>query len=134
MKKFLLFHLVILLAVTLTACGGGGPPTKIESKMTEYKFDPTEYTVAAGKEITLKITNDGAALHEFVIMKHGLTVGEKFGPEDEENIFWEVEVDSGASKTVTIPALSETGEYQVVCGTEGHVEKGMLGKLIVLAP
>ena len=134
MKK-ILFHLVVfvLLAVTLTACGGGGPPTKIKSSMTDFKFDPTEYTIAAGKEITLEIENVGAASHEFVIMKHGLTVGDKFGPEDEENIYWEVEVESGKSDTVTFTAPTETGEYQVVCGTEGHVEKGMIAKLIVLS-
>ena len=131
MKKYL-FVIVVLLAVTLNACSGGAASTKIESSMTEYKFDPTVYVIPAGKEITLKIENIGAATHEFVIMKHGLTVGEKFGDEDDENIYWEVEVESGKSDTVTFTAPTETGEYQVVCGTEGHVEKGMIGQLIVI--
>ena len=65
-------------------------------------------------------------------MKYGLNVGDKFGPEDEGNIYWEVELESGKSDTVTFTAPTETGEYQVVCGTEGHVEKGMIGQLIVI--
>ena len=130
-KHFVLFVLLIVCSVILAACGGG-TPTKFKVDMTEYKFDPNVLVIQAGKEITLDITNSGAALHEFVIMKHGLTVGDKFGPEDEENIYWEVEAESGESKTATFTAPSESGEYQVVCGTEGHVEHGMIGKLIVV--
>ena len=130
-KHFVLFVLVAVLAVILAGCGGG-PSTNLKVGMTEFSFDPAEYIIPAGKEITLEIANIGAAAHEFVIMKHGLTVGDKFGPEDEENIYWEVELESGDSQTVTFTAPSEAGEYQVVCGTEGHVEQGMIGKLIVV--
>ena len=65
-------------------------------------------------------------------MKYELNVGDKFGPEDEGNIYWEVEVDPGASKTVTFTAPTDLGDYQVVCGEEGHVEAGMVTKLTVV--
>lgn len=133
-RYFVLGALLLGLGLALAACGGGGPPTKLDVSMTDFKFDPTEYTIAAGKEITLNIENIGAAAHEFVIMKHGLTIGDKFGPEDEENIYWEVEIEPGKSDTVTFTAPTETGEYQIICGTEGHFEKGMVGKMILLAP
>jgi len=130
------FVLIILLGVSLilSACGSaGGASTNLNIIMTDFKFEPVQNTIPAGKEITLKLTNDGAVLHEYVIMKLGQTVGEKFGPEDEENIYWEAEVDTGETATVTFTAPSEPGEYEIVCGTEGHLEAGMVGKLFVVA-
>ncbi|MEW6241817.1 MAG: plastocyanin/azurin family copper-binding protein, partial [Chloroflexota bacterium] len=78
--------------------------------------------------------NSGAVVHEFVIMKLGTTVGEDFGDEDEENIYWEVEVGPGESATATFTAPGEPGEYQLVCGTAGHFIAGMVGSLTVVAP
>ncbi len=136
MKKFwFLFFVLVLAALTLAACGGGkGPSTTIDLTMTDFRYEPSEFVVPAGKEITLNATNNGAVVHEFVIMKYGTNIGEKFGDEDEGNIYWEVEVEPGKSVSVTFTAPSEPGEYQVVCGTEGHFEAGMAGKLTVVAP
>ena len=66
-------------------------------------------------------------------LKLGQTAGEKFGDEDEENIYWEVEVQPGQSSTATFTAPTEPGEYSVTCGIEGHLEAGMNGKLTVVA-
>ena len=133
MKKYpFVLGVLLSVALVLTACGGA--PTKLNVTMTDYKYDPMDNTIAAGQEITFKIKNDGANLHEYVIMNFGQTVGEKFGDEDEANIFWEVEVDPGQSKTVTFTAPSEPGTYEIVCGTEGHLEQGMKGTLVVVAP
>ena len=129
MKKILF---VTLLCLTLTACGGT-PSTTIDVTMTDFQYGPAEFTVPAGQVITLNAVNNGAVLHEFVIFKLGKTAGEKFGDEDEENIYWEVEVDPGASKSATFTAPSEPGEYFVTCGIAGHLEAGMNAKLIVVA-
>jgi uncharacterized cupredoxin-like copper-binding protein len=132
-KNQLVFVVLLTLSLALTACGGGGgPSTTINVTFTDFKFDPTEFTVPAGQEITITSTNNGAVLHEFVIMKLGTTAGDKFGDEDEGNIVWEVEVDPGATKTETFTAPTEPGEYEVVCGTQGHLEAGMIGKLFVV--
>ncbi|NTU54719.1 MAG: multicopper oxidase domain-containing protein [Anaerolineales bacterium] len=127
--------LFVLLGLTLflSACGAGGPTTTINITMTDFMFEPKEFTVPAGQEITVNATNNGAVLHEFVIFKFGTDAGEKFGDEDEENIFWEVEVGPGQSSTVTFTAPTEPGEYSVTCGIEGHLEAGMNGKLTVVA-
>lgn len=131
MKKLLL---VSLLGVfVLTACGTSGPTTTINVTMTDFQYAPAEFTIPAGKEITIYAVNNGAVEHEFVIMKYGLTIGEDFGDEDEENIYWEVEVNPAQSATATFTAPTEVGEYQLVCGTEGHFKAGMVGKLIVVA-
>ena len=132
MKKFIAITLLVVFSLVLSACGGGQSTTKINITMTDFKYDMENYTVAAGQEITVNIKNEGAVIHEFVIMKPGLTIGDDFGPEDEDNIFWEVEAEPGESKTVTFTAPADAGEYQVICGTEGHFKAGMLSKLTVV--
>lgn len=135
MKKISLFVVFVFAALMLAACGGGGgPSTTINVTFTDFKFNPDKFTIPAGAEITINASNEGAVEHEFVIMKYGTTVGEDFGDEDEENIYWEVEVEPGDSTTTTFTAPTEPGEYQLVCGTEGHFVAGMVGKVIVVAP
>ena len=134
MRKHLVLVITLLgLSLALTACGGGGPSTNLKVDMTEFMFDPSEYAIPAGQEITLELSNNGAVIHEFVIMKFGTNVGEDFGGEDEENIYWEAELEAGESGTFTFTAPSEPGGYQIVCGTEGHYVAGMVGSLTVVA-
>jgi uncharacterized cupredoxin-like copper-binding protein len=133
MKKSFVFAVVLCLVLILTACGAKGPSAKLNISMSDYKYDPMENSVPAGKEITLNIKNTGAVIHEYVIMNYGQTAGETFGDEDEGNIYWEVEVEPGQSTSVTFTAPSQPGEYEIVCGTEGHLAAGMKGKLTVVS-
>jgi uncharacterized cupredoxin-like copper-binding protein len=134
MRRFLVLVMAALL-LALSACGGGQKAsTTLNVTLSDFKFTPDTFVVPAGKEITLNLKNEGAVEHEFVIMKLGTNVGEHFGPEDEDNIYWEVEVDKGESKSATFTAPSDPGEYQVVCGIPGHFEAGMVGKLVVVKP
>jgi uncharacterized cupredoxin-like copper-binding protein len=130
-KKLLVLSLVFVFV--LASCGGSGPSTTIDVTFAEFTFTPNAFTIPAGQEITINTTNNGAVLHEFVIMKLGETVGEDFGDEDEGNIYWEVETDPGQKKSATFTAPTEPGEYQLVCGTEGHYVAGMIGTLTVVA-
>lgn len=130
-KKLLALSLV--LAFVLVSCGGSGPTTTIDVTFAEFTFTPNAFTIPAGQEITLNAQNNGAVVHEFVIMKLGESVGEDFGDEDEGNIFWEVEAEPGKSVSVKFTAPTEPGDYQVVCGTEGHYTAGMVGTLTVVA-
>ncbi len=102
--------------------------------MTDFVFEPNVFSVPAGETITLDLTNNGAVEHEFVIMNFGNEVGDDFGSEDEDNIYWEAELEAGESGTFTFTAPVEFGEYQVVCGIEGHVLAGMIGSMKVVAP
>jgi uncharacterized cupredoxin-like copper-binding protein len=128
-----LIALTLVFVFLLVSCGGAKPSTKIDVIFAEFTFTPNTFTIPAGQEITVHAVNEGAVVHELVIMKFGTTVGENFGDEDEENIYWEVEVDPGKETTVTFIAPTELGEYQIVCGTEGHFTAGMVGTLIVAA-
>lgn len=133
MKKYLILIVLLLAALMLSGCAKNYS-TELTVDMVEFMFSPSEYTVPAGQEITLTLTNTGAVEHEFVIMKFGQAVSVPFGDDDEGNIYWEAEAAPGETKTVTFTAPSDLGEYQIICGTAGHVENGMLGKMIVVAP
>ena len=133
MKKFL-FLFVLFLSLALAACGGAGPSTTINVALTDFQFLPNQFTVPAGQEITLKISNTGAVVHNFIVMKLGTSAGEAFDDEDKTNVYWEeIDIQPGGDISTTFTAPSEPGEYQVVCKTAGHIASGMIAKLIVVA-
>ena len=123
------FFLLISLVLQLTACNQA--PTTINVVLSDYKYTPNTFTVPAGKEITLNLKNQGFVSHMFIIFKLGTDAGEKFGPEDEKNIYWKTEVLPGKSATAKFTAPTEPGSYYVTCGLGGHHEVGMFGTLTV---
>jgi uncharacterized cupredoxin-like copper-binding protein len=132
MKKILI-RAAVLFSLMLTSCGGGsGPTTELNVTMTDFQFQPSQYTVPAGQEITLNARNNGAVVHNFVIMKLGTSAGPMWDDEDIPNIYWEVELLPGADTSTSFTAPSEPGDYEVVCRTEGHIASGMVAKLTVL--
>ena len=132
MKRNLIFA-AVLLSLLLVSCGGGGPSTTINVTMIDFQFTPNAFIVPAGQEITLNSTNNGAVVHNFVIMKFGTTAGPMFDEEDIPNVYWEVEIQPGGSVNTTFTAPTEPGDYEVVCRTEGHIASGMVAKLTVVA-
>jgi plastocyanin len=132
MKKVFVV-LAVLLSLTLGACGGaGGPSTTIDVTMTDFQFQPSQFTIPAGQEITFNSSNNGAVVHNFVIMKLGTHAGDFFDEEDLPNVYWENELQPGSSTSTTFTAPSEPGEYEVICRTEGHIMSGMVAKLTVV--
>ena len=131
MKRILIVA-AVLLSLTLVSCGGGGPTTNINVAMTDFQFQPSQYTVPAGQEISFSSTNNGAVVHNFVIMKLGTSAGDFFDEEDIPNVYWEVELVPGGSTVTSFTAPSEPGDYEVVCRTEGHIVSGMTAKLRVV--
>ncbi|MFO3797895.1 MAG: cupredoxin domain-containing protein [Anaerolineales bacterium] len=136
MKRFLLPLILFALALVLAACGSAAarPSTSFSVELSDFKFTPDKFVVPAGQQITLTLTNKGAVVHEFVIIKKGEQVTMPFDEDDEEKVYWEHEVEAGKTETVTFTAPSEPGEYEVVCGVEGHLEAGMKATLTVVAP
>jgi uncharacterized cupredoxin-like copper-binding protein len=123
--------LVIILALALAACGNAGSSTKINFTMTDFAFTPSEFTIPAGKEITLHITHDGTVAHNFIVMKYGTDAGDMFDEADQPNVYWEMDLQPGDSKTVVFTAPDQPGTYQIICGMPGHLQSGMIGKLTV---
>ncbi|MCI0553602.1 MAG: cupredoxin domain-containing protein [Anaerolineae bacterium] len=131
-KSMFLPVLLLVLSQILVACGGGGEPvTTVDIDMTEQKFTPDEFTVPAGAEITLNLTNSGVEYHELTVLMRGAKVGEKFDKEGNSTDYWTVGVFSGDSKTVTFTAPSEPGKYVIQCGMPGHYQAGMVATLYI---
>jgi uncharacterized cupredoxin-like copper-binding protein len=122
----------VLLSLMLVSCGGGSPTTTIDVTMTDFQFQPSQFTVPAGQEIAFTSSNNGAVVHNFVIMKLGTTAGDFFDEEDVPNVYWEVELQPGGTTNTSFTAPAEPGEYQVICRTEGHIASGMTAKLTVI--
>lgn len=131
--KRLPYLLVVILALLLASCGEAGPTTTINVLMTDFIFQPSQFIVPAGEQITVTTANNGAVVHNFVIMKLGETAGSMFDEDDIPNIYWEVEIQPGGSTDTAFTAPTEPGEYEVVCRTEGHIASGMVAKLMVVA-
>ena len=127
--NYLLVFVAFLMTLGLAACSSG--PTKLAVTTTEMVFSPKEWTLPAGKQVELTLTNNGALDHEWVLIKKGEQVTPPFDADDEPKVFWEMEAEPGKTKTETFTAPAEAGEYQVVCGTPGHFEAGMVGKATV---
>jgi len=130
--KRLLLMMAVLLSLMLVSCGGGGASTKIDVTMTDFQFQPNQFTVPAGQEITINATNNGAVVHNFVIMKLGTSAGPSFDDQDVPNVFWQVELQPGSSTNTSFTAPTDPGDYEVVCRTEGHIAAGMAAKLTVV--
>jgi len=131
MKRYLIITAVFL-SLILASCGGSGASTKINVTMTDFQFQPNQFTVPAGQEITFTAANNGAVVHNFVIMKHGTSAGPFFDDEDVPNVYWQVELQPGGSVNTSFTAPTEPGDYEVVCRTEGHIASGMTAKLTVV--
>jgi plastocyanin len=129
-RKFVFLFIVLIGVFALSACGASGPD-KISVTTTDFKFEPTSWTVTAGNEVELTLTNDGTLEHEWVIIKQGMEVTIPFDEDDEDKVYWEMEAQPGETKTETFTAPSEAGTYTVVCGIPAHLEQGMTGTLIV---
>lgn len=125
----------VLISLMIVSCGGaGGASDTIDVTMTDFQYQPNQFTVPAGQEIKFNSSNNGAVVHNFVVMKLGKTAGDFFDDEDVPNVYWETEIQPGGSVNTTFTAPSEPGEYEVVCRTEGHIVSGMTAKLTVVTP
>jgi plastocyanin len=113
--------LAVVVAVAHASAGESGawilreaPP--IEIVLTEYAFGPAEPVVAAGS-IRLRIVNGGIRRHNLVLLVDGV---ERASPElwPGDVVDWEEQIE-------------RPGRYQFWCGEYRHLEKGMVGTLIV---
>lgn len=90
--------------------GGGGESLSVTA--TEFAFDPSSLTAAAG-EVTVELLNEGAVEHDFTI--------------DEPSAHVAAAPGQNASGSVEL----EAGSYTFYCSVPGHRESGMEGTLTV---
>lgn len=120
----------VVFALSLAACSARANVINVE--MNEFKFIPDTFTAHAGKPVTMNLKNTGALEHDLDIMVLGKDASIPFNDDDKPNIFWERKVPPQETVAVEFIAPQEPGEYQVVCGTAGHLEQGMKATLTVL--
>ncbi len=132
-KIFVLAIAVILVLIIMAGCGSSAssvPVSSLSVEMSEFRFDPADMTIIAGKEITLSLKNTGGVDHEFTILRKGVVVKIPFDPEQQgKDILAQFKIGAKQSGEFTF-TLPEAGEYQVICSIQGHMEAGMLAKLI----
>jgi plastocyanin len=113
---------VIVLTLTLIACGGGEEdaggsakneltPIELDITARDFAFDPADLTGSVGQNIEVTLANTGSAPHTFTI--------------DEYNV--DEEVPAGEEVSFTI-LPSEPGEFNFYC--RFHQDQGMFGAII----
>lgn len=98
------------------AVAQGSPPSAAEAAVTvisrDVLFEPTEFQVPAGQDVTVALPNEGALPHNFSIDALSIDVDLAAGTTD-------------GSATVNVAA----GDYEYYCNVPGHKEAGMRGVL-----
>ena len=93
-------------------------PNSILIDASSYGFSPSEFSVEAGKAITIALTSADQWSHNI-----------KF--EDPSLVSAGVAVSAGTTRAVTFNAPTTPGEYRFVCDIPGHAARGEVGKMIV---
>jgi iron uptake system component EfeO len=125
-RRALLACAPFVLASAIAACSSPGSGTSaggadasgkvVNVTASEFKFDPSTVSLAAGK-VTFHVRNGGAAEHEFEVLKGDQRVGEIEG------------LVPGLEKDLTVELAA--GSYSFVCRLPGHEEQGMKGTITV---
>jgi plastocyanin len=90
-----------------------GASNAVEVVAKDIYFDPKALSIPANTDVTVRIPNQGATLHNFSIDELGISV----------------DIAPGATEEVVINAPA--GEYQYYCNVPGHKQAGMFGTLTV---
>jgi uncharacterized cupredoxin-like copper-binding protein len=99
-------------------------------------FEPAEFAVPAGEEVTLRLTAGGAVGHDFVV-EAAEAQGAAGDQSDEGRAVAAGDLavahaDPGQTVTGTF-SIDRPGTYEVYCSIPGHREAGMAGTLTVAA-
>ena len=114
----------LVVALALSACGGGGGSTGPEPLDVTLKadntfaYDVTTLNAKVGQTVNVTLENSGALEHTFLIDELSVNSGTVAG---------------GQSGTVTFTP-STAGTYTYYCNVPGHKEGGMVGTLTVTEP
>ena len=114
-----------LAAAVLGACGGGGGsadepesdparPPDIRVLAKEYRFDPADLTIDAGRPSVVAVENIGSIPHDLAVKDAG----------------FKVTVARGQTRQKTL-TVGKPGSYEIYCSLPGHKSAGMRGTLTV---
>ncbi len=130
---------LVVLAIVLTACGGGtAPSTNLTLELSDFAYDQTSITIPADQPVQITLVNNGLVEHDFVIEKidadvvlrqNGGTAAHQMHGQEEE---FDVHASAQTGETTILEiTVHEAGTYEIFCSVEGHKEAGMIAELIV---
>ena len=128
-RRMILVIPVLLLGIACGGAGAGGT-ARIDAAVREFEFSPKSWSVPAGAEVTLSLTNEGTMAHTFALIKSAQAPTSS----DELNqatLLHETGVASGEAVEAVFTAPEQPGTYQVVCRVPGHLDAGMTATLTV---
>jgi uncharacterized cupredoxin-like copper-binding protein len=114
----------LTLAALLAGCGGGGSgggsadapsgPADIRVVAKEYRFEPADLAIDAGKPSVVEVENIGSIPHDLTVRKGDFKLT--------------VQRNQTGRKTLTVDG---PGTYEIYCSLPGHKSAGMHGELTV---
>jgi uncharacterized cupredoxin-like copper-binding protein len=141
MKKNIVFSFLVLFAMLLVACGGGGAsePVSYTIDMAEYTFTPSTLDLKVGQEVTLTLVNKGNLQHEIMFGREVVKTNNRpagyqedmfaagnVHPEVTQSAMPEEEIEEGHSGfMVVLPIGAQaTMKFKVTEGMVGDWEMG----------
>lgn len=135
-----LYILALNAALVLSACGiSSQPATRFTVQETDFAYSPVTITVPVNQSISLEFKNTGLVEHDFVIENIDLTDvvgnetgGHDAGGHDMGDVEYDLHVSTMPGESSTIQFTpTDAGTYEFFCTVKGHLEAGMIGKLVV---
>ncbi len=117
-----------------TAEGGNTierPNTVLVAGTDRLAFEPDEFTIPAGQEVTLELAA-ASVDHDFVVegaAKYGAAKTDHQADDPED--LHVAHADSGTTATATF-TIDKAGTYTVYCSVPGHRDAGMVASLRVV--
>lgn len=99
-----------------TGASGGGAST-VNVSETDFKLNPSDPTVSAGK-VTINASNDGQTTHSIEVE----------APSGDQEL--KSDLAPGQSGSMTVD-LSKPGKYEFYCPIGSHKQMGMVGEITV---
>lgn len=149
-SKCLTWIAIFLVMLLVAACGGAEAASmavepgvissqEITVEMHDIYYgdsndnvaNPPEWTVTSGAEVTVRMANQGALEHTFVVLKEGEEIPANFSEDEHSDkvLFSSGIIAANESGTTTFTAPAP-GDYNIVCTILGH--SGLMhGRLIV---
>ncbi len=124
-RKYCLLFLLVLVPLVLNTTSAEGEESdqdvdrSIELIGKEYKFEPNELEVQAGRRIEIVFRNEGTIAHDFHI---------------KELDFKTEPIQPGNQTAYTFTAPESDTTIQFACKVAGHEPAGMKGKIVVKEP
>lgn len=104
----------------------GEVPVHVHVELGDFFVKPSQLTYVAGHPYQFLLTNNGKAVHEFIIEKQGAP-DEPLSAEDDDGqeVLSEVEDIEAGKKAELDWTFTEPGMYTMACHVPGHHEGGM---------